>query len=174
MSIYSRTVRIVLAILVGAIGLSPLFFTFETVRYLTLSSQEDGALITRQLTTPGDILVFNWIHSFEHIPWVEEYTVEEDNTFILHTLKVAGFGAGIPESKGKVSVVDGMVVMQDIEETFPYFVWINSQTALVSITIHGELFIQGSQLPHHQKLKLTIEGKRTLCPRFLSKPQIPN
>jgi len=165
---------IVLIILMGTFVLFLLFFRLATIQVLTLSHQETGEVFLQQRIEAKDRLNFNWIHSFEHIPWIEEYTVEDDNTFVLHTIKVAGFGAGIPENKGTVSVEDGMVVSRDINEKFDHFAWINSQTALVSITVNDTILIRGSELPHHQKLELTLQGKRAICPRFPSNKQVQN
>ncbi|MDY0289683.1 MAG: DUF1850 domain-containing protein [Sphaerochaeta sp.] len=162
---------IVPIMVMGTIGLFLLFFKPTSYQVITLSHQESGEIFLQQETEDQDRLTFNWIHSFEHIPWIEEYTVEDDNTFVLHTIRVAGFGAGIPENKGKVSFEEGMVVMQDINETFEGFEWINSQSALVSILLNDMVLIRGSQLPHHQKLELKLQGKRAICPRFPSKQQ---
>lgn len=158
----------------GIIGLFFLFFRLTTIQVLTLSHQETGESFLTRRTEAKEKLIFNWIHSFEHIPWVEEYTVEDDNTFILRTIRVAGFGAGIPENKGTVSFEEGMVVMRDINEPFDHFTWINSQSALVSISVNDTVLIRGSELPHHQKLELTLQGKRTICPRFPSTKQVLN
>lgn len=165
---YRKTGLIVLIILMGTLALFLFFFRLTTIQVLTLSHQETGEIFLQVETKPKEILTFNWIHSFEHIPWIEEYTIEEDNTFILHTIKVAGFGAGIPENKGTVSFEENMVVMRDINEKFDHFSWINSQSALVSITLDDTVLIRGSELPHHQKLELTLQGKRAICPRFPS------
>ncbi len=169
---HKKTKLIVLIILMGTIALFLLFFRLTTIQILTLSHQETGEIFLKHETRANDKLTFNWIHSFEHIPWIEEYTVEEDNTFVLHSIRVAGFGAGIPENKGTVSFEDGMVVMRDIHERFDHFAWINSQSALVSITVNDILLIRGSELPHHQKLELTLQGKRAICPRFPSTMQV--
>lgn len=156
---------IVLTIVVGTICLFCLSAVVDT-KVLVLSHQDSGAVYLEKEVKAHDRLTFNWIHSFEHIPWIEEYTIEDDNTVILHTIRVAGFGAGIPEDKGTVSFEDGMVVMSDIGEKFEKFSWIHSQTALVSITLNDSILIRGPELPHHEKLELTIQGKRALCPRF--------
>lgn len=169
---YKKTRLIVLIILMGTLAFSLLFFRLTTIQVLTLSHQETGEVFLTQDTEAKDRLTFNWIHSFEHIPWIEEYTVENDNTFILHTIKVAGFGAGIPENKGTVSFEDEMVVMRDINEKFDHFAWINSQSALVSITVNDKVLIRGTELPHHQKLELTVQGKRAICPKFPSNKQV--
>lgn len=171
---YKKTVAIVLIILVGTIALFLLFFRLTTVRSIKLSHQETGQVYLQQGIEAQDSLTFTWIHSLEHIPWIEEYSVEEDNTFVLHTIRVAGFGAGIPENKGTVSLEDGMVVYRDINEKFDHFAWINSQSALVSITVNDKVLIRGTELPHHQKLELRIQGKRAICPRFPSNKQVQN
>ncbi|MDT3359510.1 MAG: DUF1850 domain-containing protein, partial [Spirochaetota bacterium] len=114
-----------------------------------------------------DELSFHWIHSFEHIPWVEEYTIEANETFLLHTISVAGFGAGIPENKGVVTVENGMVVMRSIQQQFDTIRWIHSQTALVSITLGQTTFITGEDVGHHLPVALSIKGTRTLWPRLL-------
>ena len=80
-------------------------------------------------------------------------------SFILHTIAVAGFGAGIPaEMDCKYRYEDGLVYMDEIESVFPQFNWINSQTALKNIKVNGELLIQGSDMPHHVKMVLRIRN----------------
>ena len=70
----------------------------------------------------GDELSFQWEHSFEHIPWYEYYEIQKDGSFILHTIAVAGFGAGIPaEMDCKYRYEDGLVYMDEIESVFPQF-----------------------------------------------------
>ena len=109
--------------------------------------------------TKGDELSFQWEHSFEHIPWYEYYEIQKDGSFILHTIAVAGFGAGIPaEMDCKYRYEDGLVYMDEIESVFPQFNWINSQTALKNIKVNGELLIQGSDMPHHVKMVLRIRN----------------
>ncbi|HKL59022.1 MAG TPA: DUF1850 domain-containing protein [Sphaerochaeta sp.] len=172
-----KTKRIVLISLMGTVALFFLFllvFRQTTIQTLTLSHQETGEIFLRVEAEAQESLTFTWIHSFEHIPWIEEYTVEDDNTFILHTIRVAGFGAGIPENKGTVSLEDGMVVYRDINEKFDHFSWINSQSALVSIALNDTILIRGTELPHHQKLELRLQGTRAICPRFPSNKQARN
>ena len=95
---------------------------------------------------------------FEHIPWNEYYEIEEDGSFLLHTISVAGFGAGIPaEMDCTYRYEDGLIYMDDIESEFPQFNWINSQTALKEIGLNGRILIRGSDMPHHQKIVLCIE-----------------
>ncbi len=114
----------------------------------------------------GEQLTYSWIHSAEFIPWIEEFTIQKDGSFRLDTIKVAGFGAGIPENKGVTSVKDGMVVMEQLDQVFREIRWIHSQTALTSITVGNTIFITGEDVPHHIPVELTIEGVGTIWPRY--------
>ncbi|MEA5107172.1 MAG: DUF1850 domain-containing protein [Sphaerochaeta associata] len=163
----SRALVLVLVLLILLMGtlLFSYFFQGPDLR-LVLSDQETGQVLFSQPVQEGDELSFHWIHSFEHIPWVEEYTIEANETFLLHTISVAGFGAGIPENKGVVTVEDGMVVMRSIQQQFDTIRWIHSQTALVSITLGQTTFITGEDVEHHLPVELSIKGTRTLWPRL--------
>jgi hypothetical protein len=160
-----RVVRvcIVLALVVGTV----LFFPFYPGSFtLRLIEQEGQTVLFSETVHEGDVIVFNWIHSFEHIPWTEEYTIEADGTFLLHTITVAGFGAGIPANKGVTTVEDGMVVMRSIDERFDRFSWLHSQTALTSITIEGNIFIHGVDVEHHLPVALLVKGTENLWQRY--------
>jgi len=163
----SRALVLVLVLLILLMGtlLFSYFFQGPDLR-LVLSDQETGQVLFSQPVQEGDELSFHWIHSFEHIPWVEEYTIEANETFLLHTISVAGFGAGIPENKGVVTVENGMIVMRSIQQQFDTIRWIHSQTALVSITLGQTTFITGEDVEHHLPVELSIKGTRTLWPRL--------
>ncbi len=101
---------------------------------------------------------FDWIHSFEHIPWNEYYSVQADGTFLLDTISVAGFGAGIPaEMDVDYRYEDGLIYMDNIGSTFERFNFFNSNTALDVIQINDRDFIRGSDMPHHAKVTVYIE-----------------
>lgn len=141
---------------------------------IRIRNQEDGTILASMPVKVGDHLVFEWIHSYEHIPWIEEYTITEDQVFRLDTIRVAGFGAGIPNHKGETTVENGMVVMRNINESFPSFAWIHSRTALVSITVEGTTLIEGGDLPHHQAVTMTLEGMKRLWTKSPSTIPIKN
>ncbi len=154
---------IVLTLVVGTVLFAPLFPGSFALR---LTEQESGRLLFSETVHREDVVIFNWIHSFEHIPWREEYTIEADGGFLLHTIAVAGFGAGIPANKGTVSIEDEMVVMRSIEERFDHFAWLHSQTALTSITIGGRIFINGVDVEHHLRVALRTKGTENLWQRY--------
>ena len=126
---------------------------------LIIYDQQTGEKFAAIPVETGDVLEYNWIHSFEHIPWNERYIIQADHGLMLVEIQVAGFGAGIPENKGNTSVENGMVVMRDIEERFDFISWIHSNTALSSIVVNGQIVASGPDLPHHQPLRLEIKRR---------------
>ncbi len=155
---------LVLAILVIATVLfAPLFSDSQV---LLLCDAASTTVLARRAVTTGDQLVFHWIHSFELIPWREEYTIEADQSFLLHTTAFPAFGAGIPANKGVVSIEENQVVMRAIDERFDHFAWIHSQTALTAITVAGEEFITGGSVDHHRQVTLSVKGIESLWKRL--------
>lgn len=126
---------------------------------LVIYDQQTGENFVTLPVETGDVLEYNWIHSFEHIPWNERYIVQADHGLMLVEIQVAGFGAGIPENKGITSVENGMVVMGELEERFDVISWIHSNTALSSIVLNGQTVASGPDLPHHQPLRLEIKRR---------------
>lgn len=153
----------------GCIVLFLLFFSIKTEKTLVIKHQVTKEIYREVPVQQGDSLTFNWMHSFEHIPWNEYFILGNDNRLVLRKFEVAGFGAGIPENEGTVSIEDGMVVMSNIDRVFDDIHWINSQTALIAITCNGTVIARGSDLPQGEPLILNIKGNISLCPRFHSK-----
>ncbi|HBH12572.1 MAG: hypothetical protein XD91_1461 [Clostridiales bacterium 38_11] len=147
--------------------ITTIYITSIGSRVLVISHQETDEIYLMEKIKPGDTLHFKWIHSFEHIPWTEEFEILDNNQLALHVITVAGFGAGIPENKGTVSIVDGIIIMSDINEIFEEINWINSNSALVFIGINDKELIKGSELPHHELLKLRVEERVFIWPKFL-------
>ena len=132
--------------------LIPVLLVITAISAAVFIRQQKKILVIEELETGN-------VYSFEHIPWYEYYEIQKDGSFILHTIAVAGFGAGIPaEMDCKYRYEDGLVYMDEIESVFPQFNWINSQTALKNIKVNGELLIQGSDMPHHVKMVLRIRN----------------
>jgi hypothetical protein len=110
----------------------------------------------------GGRLFFGWIHSLEKIPWNEYYHIDENFDLVLDSITFPAFGAGIPENKGRVCYVkDGLIHMEEIGQRFEELVWLNSHTATRDILLDGEFVASGSDLPHHVRLRLVVEGSRT-------------
>lgn len=132
-------------------------FARQQKMVVVVENAETGEVYARRTVKAGEELSFQWEHSFEHIPWYEYYEIREDGSFLLHTIAVAGFGAGIPaEMDCTYRYEDGLIYMDDIESEFPQFNWINSQTALKEIRVGGELLLTGADMPHHEKMILSV------------------
>ena len=129
-------------------------------RVLRAEDQETGRIYAEAPVQTGDTVEFDWIHSFEHIPWKEYYTIKEDGTFYLETISVAGFGAGIPaEMDVDYRYEDGLIYMDHIGSEFDRFNFFNSDTALEAIQINDVDFIKGSDMPYHAKITVYTARK---------------
>ena len=127
---------------------------------LRAEDQETGRIYAETPVEIGDTVEFDWIHSFEHIPWKEYYTIKEDGTFYLETISVAGFGAGIPaEMDVDYRYEDGLIYMDHIGSEFERFNFFNSDTALEAIQINDVDFVKGSDMPYHAKITVYTAGK---------------
>ena len=105
-------------------------------------------------------LLFAWIHSLEKIPWNEYYHVDENLNLVLDTITFPAFGAGIPEDKGRITYVkNGLIHMDEIDQTFVELVWLNSHMATRELVLDGTLITRGSELPEHTRLRLVIEKR---------------
>lgn len=125
---------------------------------LVVRELETGKVYAEVPVKTGDEVSFEWEHSFEHIPWYEYYEVQDDGSFLLNSIAVAGFGAGIPaEMDVTYRYEDGLIYMEGIGSVFEQFNWINSKTALNNIKVKDELLLLGSDMPHHVKMELFIE-----------------
>lgn len=128
---------------------------------LRAEDQETGQVYAETPVEAGDTVEFDWIHSFEHIPWNEYYTVKEDGTFHLDSISVAGFGAGIPaEMDVDYRYEDGLIYMDNIGSEFDRFRFFNSDTALDTIQVNDVDFIKGSDMPYHAKITVYTAGKK--------------
>jgi len=149
--------KLIIPVLVIWILVSAAVFSWQQKKILVVEELETGKVYAELPVKSGDELSFQWEHSFEHIPWYEYYEIREDGSFLLHTIAVAGFGAGIPaEMDCTYRYEDGLIYMDNIESEFPQFNWIHSQTALKNIKVNGELLLSGPDMPHHVKMVLRI------------------
>ena len=122
------------------------------------ADQETEEVYAEAVIHTGDTVEFDWIHSFEHIPWNEYYSVQPDGSFLLDTISVAGFGAGIPaEMDVDYRYEDGLIYMDHIGSTFERFNFFTSNTALDVIQINDHDFIRGEDMPHHAKVTVYVD-----------------
>lgn len=130
------------------------------VKVLTITNQKTDEVYLSEIVEYPYRITYGWIHSFEHIPWTEEYIINDSNKLLLKKITVAGFGAGIPNDKGVVTIDDnGIIIMDEIDEEFLSIIWINSNTALEYISVNDEVLVRGSELPHHEFLELKVKER---------------
>jgi hypothetical protein len=128
--------------------------------FLRISDWKSGLIYVEAKAQVGSRLFFGWIHSQEKIPWNEYYHIDENRDLVLDAITFPAFGAGIPENKGRVCYVkDGLIHMEEINQTFKELVWLNSHTATQDIRLDGVLVTKGSDLPHHARLRLAVESR---------------
>lgn len=128
---------------------------------IEISNQVTKERYRIQTVHTGDILSFEWEHSFEHVLWKEFYRVTDEHTFKLFTIAVQGFGAGIPaEMDCTYRYENGFIYMENIEgSVFKEFNWLHSQTHLKKITINDTVLIRGEELPQREKIRLGLKKK---------------
>lgn len=128
-------------------------------REIAVFNQLTKELYFEKKVKTGDILSFEWEHSFEHICWKEFYKITDEKNFELFTIAVEGFGAGIPaEMDCTYRFEDGMIYMENIKGSiFKEFNWINSQNQLKKIKINDIEFLKGKDLPEREKIKLLLK-----------------
>lgn len=160
----SSRIPFLIFLLIITVGLFILIKNFNT-RVLRVTDQLTGEEYYSAHAEPSDILTFGWIHSFEHIPWTEQYTILGNNQLLLEEITIAGFGAGIPHNKGKkIESRNGMIIMSEINEEYDEINWIHSQTATDYIMLNDKIILRGKDLPQHKALNLKIEKGLKLWP----------
>ncbi len=110
---------------------------------------------------PGDHFKLEIEHSFEHIPWLEFYTVLPDGSFNLDKIAVAGYGAGIPaEMDVPTRIENGMVWMEEINSVFPELKWLTSDTYMKGLELNGEEIFDFRTLPNASLIRGSIIERR--------------
>lgn len=106
----------------------------------------------------GDKIEVHWIHSVELTPWVEVYEISDQMELKLIQTRFQSFGAGVPDSQiGTVTIVDGYIVINDLEVYIERFKWIHSHNANYELKLNGSMIIETKQLPHHIPIEFFIE-----------------
>ena len=125
-----------------------------------LYDRENETVLLEVPVQPGDVLRLEIEHSFEHIPWFEYYTVTGDDAFLLDTIAVGGYGAGIPaEMDVSTRIEDGLVWMEGIGSRFPEFKWLTSSTYMKGLTLNGTEIFDFRTLPNATPVRASIITK---------------
>lgn len=109
----------------------------------------------------GDKIEVSWIHSVELTPWIEVYEVSDQRGQMelkLIETRFQSFGAGTPDSLvGTVTIEDGYIVINELEEYIERFKWIHSHDAQYELKLNGIMIMETKQLPHHIPIEFFIE-----------------
>ena len=126
-----------------------------------LYDRETERVLLEVPVQPGNVLRLEIEHSFEHIPWFEYYTVTGDGAFLLDTIAVGGYGAGIPaEMDVSTRIEDGLVWMEGIGSRFPELKWLTSSTYMKGLTLNGTEIFDFRTLPNATLVRASIITKR--------------
>lgn len=126
-----------------------------------LYDRENERVLLEVPVQPGNVLRLEIEHSFEHIPWFEYYTVTEDGAFLLDTIAVGGYGAGIPaEMDVSTRIEDELVWMEGIGSRFPELKWLTSSTYMKGLTLNGTEIFDFRTLPNATPVRASIITKR--------------
>lgn len=152
-----KSVLLIVLMLMCAAGLFA-WQQFTSEHYLIISDYQTNKVYVKAPVKPGDRLFFGWVHSLEKIPWHEYYHITDKDTLVLETISFPAFGAGIPANRGKkVRIENGLIYMEEINQEFHQFDWINSHFATRDIKLNDVLLTRGKDLPEHQRLVLKIK-----------------
>lgn len=152
-----KTVIITVLVLAIAAGLCA-WQRLASEQYLVISDYKTQTVYFKTSVKAGDRLFFGWVHSLEKIPWHEYYHITDKDSLILETISFPAFGAGIPADRGKkVRIENGLIYMEEIDQEFKQFDWINSHFATRDIKLNDKLLLTGKDLPEHTRLILKIK-----------------
>lgn len=155
----SSHIQLLILVMILIVGFFAIF-KVGTVKFLSITDQANNEEYFSIPVATSCVLTFGWIHSFEHIPWTEEYFILNDNKLLLKKITIAGFGAGIPHNKGRLTKIEkGLIIMDEIDEKFDEINWIHSQTATDYLMLNNKIILNGEDLPHHRSLNLKIEKR---------------
>lgn len=152
-----KTVMLTVLVLAVCAGLFA-WHRLASEQYLIISDYKTKTVYFKTPVKAGDRLFFGWVHSLEKIPWHEYYHITEKDSLMLETISFPAFGAGIPADRGKkVRVENGLIYMEEIDQEFQQFDWINSHFATRDIKLNDKLLLTGKDLPEHTRLLLKIK-----------------
>ena len=96
-----------------------------------------------------------------NIPWFEYYTIQNDGSFNLDAIAVAGYGAGIPaEMDVPTRVEDGLVWMEGINSRFEELKWLTSSVYMKGLTLNGTEIFDFRALPNASLIRGQMITKR--------------
>lgn len=123
---------------------------------VVVENQDDGTVYYSAPAEDGMSITLSWVHSIEHEPWTETYTVN-GKSLLLDEITVKSYGAGVPANPGGVTTVeDGVIHVRGINKRFPELRWVHSHDTNYTVRI-GDHVIGTDDIDHHAFVQLSIK-----------------
>lgn len=90
---------------------------FINIPVLVLEDTKSSKIVFMDTIKPDDHFTMHWMHSVELAPWEEVFKVSKDYKIILDYTRFKAFGAGVPKTAGKKTLVkDGWIHFTEINK----------------------------------------------------------
>lgn len=102
----------------------------------------------------GSAISHSWVHSIELSRWTERYRFDGEN-LILTSTEFEEYGAGMPLDEGDLRMVDGKIIIENIDRPFEAIRWIHSHRVDYRIGIDSnENLVAAETLPDREPVEL--------------------
>ncbi|MFB9775745.1 DUF1850 domain-containing protein [Brevibacterium otitidis] len=133
---------------------------------LTASAAAQATVLFRHQRRPREVyrkvevsraarISLSWIHSVDHTPWIEYYTLSRSG-FLLDCTDLALTGAGAPSEAPHVEKVGSMLRYCGLDRRFDAVRWIHSHDVDHTISINGHQLLAAADLPHRTPVEMVL------------------
>lgn len=121
---------------------------------LVCQHQRSGEVYAELDLAVGSEVTHSWIHSIELSRWTDTYRFNGKH-LILSSTEFQEYGAGMPMDEGDLRIVDGKVLIENIDRDFEAIRWIHSHRVDYRIGIdHRDNLIAANELPDSEPIEL--------------------
>lgn len=121
---------------------------------LVCQHQRSGEVYAELDLAVGSEVTHSWIHSIELSRWTDTYRFNGKN-LILSSTEFEEYGAGMPMDEGDLRIVDGKILIENIDRDFEAIRWIHSHRVDYRIGIDDrENLIAANELPDSEPIEL--------------------
>lgn len=133
---------------------------------MTSSAAAQAAVIIRHQRRPREVyrhvtvsrqarIALEWIHSVDHTPWIEYYTISRAG-FLLDCTDVALTGAGVPSEAPRVEKAGDMLRFCGLALHFDAVRWIHSHDVEHTLSIDGCRLLAPADIPHRSPVEMVL------------------
>lgn len=121
---------------------------------LVCQHQRTGEVYAELDLAVGSAISHSWVHSIELSRWTERYRFDGEN-LILTSTEFEEYGAGMPLDEGDLRMVDGKIIIENIDRPFEAIRWIHSHRVDYRIGIDSnENLVAAETLPDREPVEL--------------------